>query len=124
MPLAYVFDEHLPGALWKAIQQHNAAGVDPVDAVRVGDPPGLPRGTKDPALLQWAEQAGRILLSFDKKTLPGHLTDHLQAGHHSPGIFLIRRRATIPQVVAFLVLAAHASDPATWQDQVVRVPLP
>jgi hypothetical protein len=65
-----------------------------------------------------AEQEGRILVSYDKNTLAGHLADHLQTGHHSPGIFTIRRRITLAQVVSFLVLAAYASDPHEWQDRI------
>jgi hypothetical protein len=90
----------------------------PVDVVRVGDPPDLSLGSLDPAVLAWAEREGRILVSYDKDTLATHLADHLHAGHHSPGVFTIRRRTTLSQVVSFLVLAAHASEPQEWQDRI------
>jgi hypothetical protein len=122
MSLRYGLDEHLRGPLWGAIQQHNAAGVDPLDVVRVGDPPDLPLGTVDPDLLLWAEREGRILVSLDKKSLPGHLANHLQAGHHSPGIFIIRQRATLPRVVAYLARVASTSDPLAWQDHITYIP--
>src|SRR6266446_803978 len=109
MPLRYVLDENLSWAAFcNAIQQHNAAGVNPVDFVCVGDPPDLARGTPDPVVLLWAEREGRVLVSLDKSTLPGHLTAHLQAAHHSPGVFLVRPSSTIPQVLTHLVLVAHA----------------
>jgi hypothetical protein len=122
MPLAYVLDEHLRGALWRAISQWNARGIDPVDVVRVGDPPDLPLGTLDPDLLAWAEHAGRILVSRDRNTLVAHLGDHLRAGARSPGIFLIRPGGTLSQVLAMLVLAALSSDPADWRDAVTYIP--
>ena len=39
MLAGYVLDEQLRGSLWQAIQSHNARGIDPIDATRVGDPP-------------------------------------------------------------------------------------
>jgi hypothetical protein len=122
MPLTFLLDEHLRGALWHAVQQHNAGGVEPLHVVRVGGPPDLPLGSLDSDILLWAEREGRILISRDRKTLPGHLAQHLRNGHHSPGIWIIRRQSTIANVVSFLTLAAYASDPMDWQDQVVVIP--
>jgi hypothetical protein len=123
MPLRYLLDEHLRGGgLWQAIQQHNALGLYPLDAVRVGDPPDLPLGTRDPDILLWAEREGRILLSRDKGSLPQHLAQHLQAGHHSPGIFILRPGATIRELLAALALVAHAGNPIDYQDQMIYVP--
>jgi hypothetical protein len=114
--LAYVLDEHLRGHLWRAIQQWNAIGAQPLDVVRVGDTLDLPLGTLDPELLAWAEREGRLLVTLDKKTMIGHLRDHLDAGNHSPGVFIIRPGASVPDVREFLVLAAYASDPLDWRD--------
>ena len=122
MPLAFLLDEHLRGVLWRAIQRHNAAGLEPLDALRVGDPPDLPLGTLDPDILLWAESAGRILISRDASTLDGHLANHLQAGHHCPGIFMVRRRCPLPQVVDFLVEAAYRSDAANWENHIEYIP--
>ena len=122
MLFRYVLDEHLRGQLWQAIQHHNAGGVNPVDAVRVGDPPDLPLGTTDPQLLLWAEREGRVIVTRDPNTMPGHLNDRLQAGHHSPGVFLLRPRPTLAQVVDYLVVAAYAGDPAAARDRVEYIP--
>jgi hypothetical protein len=118
----YVLDEHLRGPLWKAIQQHNAAGQSLIDAVRVGDPPDLSLGTADPDILVWAEREGCILVSWDKKTLSQHLANHLQTGHHSPGIFIIRQHFTLPQVIAYVAAAGSALSPAAWQDHIAFIP--
>jgi hypothetical protein len=122
MALCYVLDEHLRGPLWRAIQQHNSSEVYPIDVVRVGDPADLALGTDDPALLLWAEREERILVTHDPDTMPRHLADHLAAGHHSPGVFMIRPRSTLPQIVAFLRDAAYASEAAEWQDRIQFVP--
>ena len=123
MPLSYVLDEHLRrGVLWRAIQQHNAAGVFPIDVVQVGDPPGLPLGSTDPYILLWAEQEGRIIVSLDRNTMPGYLAAHLQAGHNCAGLFIINPQATIPRIVDYLVVAAYAADPAVLQDSYEYIP--
>src|SRR5262249_59355396 len=105
-----------------AIGVHNALGVHPLDVVRVGDLPDLPLATPDPDVLIWAEREGRILLTLDKTTMPGHLTDHLRAGRHSPGVFIIRSKATLSKIMDQLVLLAHAGNPQDYQDSIDQVP--
>jgi hypothetical protein len=123
MPLRFLLDEHLRGgSLWYAIQRHNVGSGYPIDTVRVGDPPNLPLGSTDATILQWGENEGRILISRDLRTLPGHLAIHLQTGHHSPGLLSIRRGSTITQLLFYLELAAYAADPAAYQDLITYIP--
>jgi hypothetical protein len=122
MPLAHVLDEHLRGPLWSAIERHNSASEFRLDAVRVGDLDELPLRTRDRELLIWAEHAGRILVTRDHSTMPGHLEVHLRAGHHCPGVMAVRRRARIQAVLAFLLCAAYASEPSDWNGQIVFIP--
>jgi hypothetical protein len=122
MPLRYVLDEQLRGPLWRAIESHNACGIDLIDAVRVGDKPDLPLGTSDPDILLWARREARILVTRDVNTMPTHLADHLQKGHHSPGIFAIRRRSLLPQVVFSLALYMHAGDASNLEDRIEYIP--
>jgi hypothetical protein len=118
VPLQFLLHENARGLLWWAGQRHNVQGDNPIDAVRVGDPADLPLASDDTSILLWAEKAGRILVSFDKNTLPTHLAHHLQAGRHSPAIFLIRRTSRVRPILSFLVLAAYASEPPEWQDRI------
>jgi hypothetical protein len=122
MALRFVLDEHLRGPLWRAIQWHNSAGVYPLDVLRVGDVSDLPLGIGDPDLLLWAEREKRILVTLDHDTIPTHLTDHLAAGHHSPGVFIIRPNSTLPNILSFLRDAAYASEPWEWQDRIQFIP--
>ena len=102
--------------------RHNQASVYPLDAIRVGDPPDLPLGSIDPEILLWSEREDRILVSFDKTTLAGHLAAHLRAGHHSPGVFMLRRGTRLSQIVDHLALVAYASDAWEWQDRIEFIP--
>lgn len=122
MPLTFLLDEHLRGRLLKAIRSHNAAGRPYIDTVQVGDPPDLPRRTLDPAVLLWAERENRILVSRDRGTMPGHLADHLRAGHHSPGVILLLDTLSYGGIVAELALAAHAGFAADFADQIKYIP--
>jgi hypothetical protein len=122
MPLRYLLDENLRGPVWDAILRHNARGPNPIDRTRVGDPPDLPLGSTDSYVLEWAEREQRILVGEDKSTMATHLADHLAASRHSPGVFTLRPATQIPVIVTYLVLAAYASDPAEWQDQITFIP--
>lgn len=122
MALAYVLDENLRGPLWTLVIHHNQRGADRIDVVRLGDLGAPPLGTKDPELLRWSEDAGRILVSSDKRTMPGHLAAHLAAGRRSPGVMMLRPGASLRAVLEFLVLAAHATEPSEWADAVWYVP--
>ena len=122
MALAYLLDEHLRGPLWRAVRRHNAKSRDSIDVVRVGDPDAPPLGTLDPDLLLWVEEARRVLVTFDERTMPQHLEEHLAAGHHLPGVFVIRPRQNLKDVIEFLLFAAFASEESEWQDRIVYIP--
>ena len=67
------------------------------------------------------EQEGRILASYDMKTLPSHFAAHLEAGGHVPGIFLFKLRHSLPFIVEYLATVTHASAPEEWVDRIVIV---
>jgi hypothetical protein len=122
MALRYLLDENARGVLWHAIVRHNSTSPAPLDVVCVGDVDDLPLASQDPEILRWAEREGRILVSFDHNTMPAYLIDLLQAGGHLPGLFLIRRRSRIRDIVAWLALAARSGDDDHWRDRVVYIP--
>ena len=122
MALRFVLDENQRGLLWRAIVRHNQQTAYPIDVVRVGDPEDLPLGADDADILIWCEREDRILITFDKSTLAGHLAAHLQAGRHCPGIFTLRRASRLSQIVAYLAIVAHASEAWEWADRIEYVP--
>lgn len=122
MSLRFVLDENLRGPLWRTILRQNRSGGYQLDVVRVGDLPDLPLGSTDDEILQWCEKEARILVSFDKATLAGHLAHHLKAGRHSPGIFMLHRSSRLSQVAAYLALIAQASEPWEWQNRIEFIP--
>jgi hypothetical protein len=117
MPIAYLLDENIRN-LWRAIQHHNRRGMHLIDAARVGDRADLPLGSEDQAILLWCERENRILVSRDWNTLATHLEAHWAAGHHSPGVFMIRDSNAYRAALEFMVLASLASEPDEWRDRI------
>src|ERR1043166_3909650 len=122
MPLSFLGDENLPGRFFRASARHNAGGNPHIDLIRVGDVADLPLGSSDFVILQWIETNGRILLTLDERSMPEHLSQHLAAGRHVPGIFSIHPTARMPDVVEYLVLVANASEESEWRDQLRYIP--
>ncbi len=108
--------------MWNAIERYNTDAEHVIDAVRVGDPADLPLSSDDPTILQWAEREGRIVVTEDKHTMPTHLDEHLQAGHHSPGDFMIRSGSKCSELLECLELVAHAGEESEYHDAVTFVP--
>ena len=121
MALAFLLDENVRGRLHQAIERYNTTADLPLDAIPVGAADDLPLGMSDSEILLWIEREDRLLVSLDKNTLPGHLERHLAAGHHVPGILLIRRGTRLAPLVEYLVAVAYASEPAEWQDRIEYV---
>lgn len=121
MPLRFLLDEHFRGLMFRHIQRYNLRHPLTIDAVRVGDPSDLALGADDRTILRWSEHHNRLLVSLDGSTLPDHLGAHLAEGNHSPGILLVRH-VPFNEVVEFLALAAHASEPSEWADRISFIP--
>jgi len=62
------------------------------------------------------------LIAFDHDTMPRFLRGHLEAGGHPPGMFVVRPRSRVRDILAWLVEAADSGDDDQWRDQVVFVP--
>lgn len=117
MPLKLLLDENLrSGALWRAIEFHQQASEHRLDILRVGDAIALPLGSNDDAIVRWAAEQNRILISQDAQTLVGALGRLLAAGESSPGVVLLRRGLDVRTILELLVLLAYASEPDEWQN--------
>jgi len=122
MALSFLLDENLRGPLLNAISRHHLSGGLFIDAVRVGDVPELPLGIKDPQILEWCEQTGRLLVSQDYDTIPVHFANHLSAGKHVPGVLLVRPGTTFRSIVVHLELIAHAATVDEYRDRLEYIP--
>ena len=55
--------------------------------------------------------------------MPQHLSDHLSAGHHVPGIFTINLEVPMGKIIDELLLIAGASDEDEYIDEIKYLPL-
>ena len=79
-------------------------------------------GLGDPEVLRIAAEQGRILVTHDRRTMPGYLRHRLEVGKSSPGVFIVSQFEPIGPVVEVLMMVWSASDPADWHNQIRHLP--
>ena len=89
----------------------------------IGDEGAPARSTPDPEILKWCEQNQFNLITNNRKSMPQHLSDHLSAGHHVPGIFTINLEVPMGKIIDELLLIAGASDEDEYIDEIKYLPL-
>jgi hypothetical protein len=78
----FLLDEHSDRAVQRQLRR-----LDPrIEVLAIGDLGAPPSGTADPDLLVWIEAQGFLLVTKDRRTMPGHLERHLAGDRHVPGI--------------------------------------
>ena len=117
--IRYLLDEDTPHAIRDQLLRREPR----MEVLVVGDETAPALGTPDAELLRWIEREGYILVSRNRRTLPRHLRDHLEAGGHVPGIFLLRRRYSLGQIIEDLMLIWEAGRPEEYRDRIEYLPL-
>src|SRR2546425_4626712 len=70
----------------------------------------------DPELLAWAAEAGRIIVTHDRKTMPGHVADRIATGERMLGVIIVPRRLPISQVIDELEVIVMCSYENEWEN--------
>lgn len=81
------------------------------------------QGTPDPALLAWAAEHQRILVTHDLRTIPKHAFDRLAAGEHLAGVFALPDSVPIGDAIEHLVFLITCSQAGEWENRVTFIPL-
>jgi len=92
-----------------------------LDLIRVQDV-GL-RTADDETILEWAAAEGRILLTHDRTTMPNFAYQRVRAGRPMPGVFVIRNRPPLGDMIDEILLVALCSSQEEWKDRVEFLPL-
>lgn len=116
MPLRFLIDENLRGRLLQAIAKRNFNSEFPIDAFQVGDSDCPELGTLDIDLLKWAALNGRVVLSRDRETLTSDFNAFIQDGTSHPGLIILRRGCTIPEIVDFLEIVSAVGQSEDFAD--------
>lgn len=117
MAIAYLLDEHIPLSYRTQLIRRKPD----LQVWVIGDPHAPAKGTPDPAILCWCEDNGFVLVTNNRKTMPGHLADHLAVGRHVPGIFILNDG--MGQMIDELILIAEGSFDDEYQDRLSFLPL-
>jgi hypothetical protein len=115
--LRYVSDENFNNDLSRGLLLRNPA----LDLTRVQDE-GL-SGADDSAILAWAAENGRIVLTHDRRTFPHHANRRVEAGEEMPGVFFVDDRLPLRPAIEKLLLIDSCSEPAEWRGLVLYLPL-
>jgi len=118
MNIRFLLDENIPPKLKMALMRR----CPTIDVLRVGDEEAPSFGTLDPEVLLYVEKAQRILVTNNRKSMPGHVADHFAAGGHHWGIFNIRNSTSIVDLVEILELIWGASTADEWKDKSDWIP--
>jgi hypothetical protein len=90
---------------------------------RVGSPGVPPNKTPDPEILCWCEKHNFILVTNNRKSIPGHLRDHLAEGRHIPGILELKQNMTIGETIEELLLIWSVSTEDDYRDRLEYLPI-
>jgi hypothetical protein len=80
-------------------------------------------GVPDPEVLRRTSEQGRVLVSQDRRTMPGHFHHYVSAGAKSPGVILLRETVSIAAAIEELVLIWSASEADEWTNRLLWIPL-
>jgi hypothetical protein len=119
MAARFLLDEHFPHAYKQALSRADAT----VDVWMIGEPGAPPHGASDPEILRWRETEGAMLLTNDRRTMPGHLAAHLSDGGHILGLFTVDPARDRARIVEDLVLFAGAAIDSEFSDRITYLPL-
>lgn len=76
----------------------------------------------DEAVLEWAAQEERIVLTHDIKTMVPLANTRVREGLRMPGVIAVRGTAAYGSVVEDLCILLSASTPAEWEGRIARLP--
>lgn len=110
-------DENFRGTIVRGLLRHAPS----LDIVRVQDV-GL-AGADDPAILQWAAENHRVLLTHDEATMVRFAYERVEQGLAMSGVLEVRLSVPVARVIEEVLLLAECSLDSEWEGQVRYLPL-
>ncbi len=115
--LRLLSDENFNGDIIRGLLLHHPD----MDLVRVQDV-GLGEAD-DIAILAWASDNNRILLTHDRATMPDFAYARLIDGHPMSGVFVLNDRLPVKQAIDELLLINACSEQVEWIGLILYLPL-
>jgi hypothetical protein len=94
---------------------------EPLIDFQTADEAGL-RSLPDERVLSLAAREGRLLVSHDRKTMPGHFARFILI-EASPGLLIVSQKMDISVVIEELLLIWAASEAEEWINRICPIPL-
>jgi uncharacterized protein DUF5615 len=116
MRVRFQADADLDGRVLRGLRRA-APEIDMRTAIEAGLE-GLP----DFEVLRLAAEAGRVLVSQDRRTMPGHFR-RFASTTNSPGVILLRQGVSIGSAIEELALIWNGSDAEEWAGRLIWIPL-
>lgn len=116
MRVTFQADADLDGRILRGLRR-----ASPEIDIRSAADAGL-QGLEDPEVLRIAAEAGRILVSQDRRTMPGHFA-RFSGTVQSSGVILLREAIPISTAIEELVLIWTASEAEEWIGRLIWIPL-
>ena len=79
-------------------------------------------GASDPALLAWAAERQRILLTHDRQTTPKHAHDRMRARLPMPGVVVVSDIAPVGEVIELVTLYLESGSEEEFDSHVIYLP--
>jgi hypothetical protein len=117
--LRYLLDENVDPLYADELIRRDPAFV----VWRIGAPGAPDKGTPDPDILLWCEAHRFMLVTNNRKSMPGHLSEHLARGHHLPAIIALNPVLPVGDTLDDLWLIATVADEPQFRDRIVYLPL-
>jgi len=115
MRVRFQADADLDGRILRGLRR-----ASPEIDIRSADA-GL-QGLEDPEVLRIAAEARRILVSQDRRTMPGHFA-RFSGSVQSSGVILLREAIPISTAIEELVLIWSATEAEEWIGRLIWIPL-
>ena len=115
--LLLVADENFNNDILRGLLRRDPS----MDIVRIQDV-GLIHAS-DPAVLEWAAQKNRVLLTHDRNTITKFAYERVIAGKPMPGVIEVSRSVPMNVAIDDILLLAVSSNSGDWEGQIIYLPL-
>jgi hypothetical protein len=115
--MRFAADENFNGRILETLRQQ----FENLDVVRIQDTAYY--GAPDPAVLEWAAQEERIILTHDVQTLVKYTYERINQGLPMPGVILVPNTLAIGLALNDLEVIIGSGRSEDFENQVTFIPL-
>jgi len=115
--LKLLVDENLDQRILRGLQLHI-----PDLSYSIVQESGL-AGAQDPALLDWASENHRVLVTHDRRTMLRAVQARMRSGQKTAGVVIVKKEVPLIRAIEDLLLLIECSSEKNLENQVVFIPL-